>query len=375
MRYYYLYPTYDKPSGGNKQLRLQATLLRELGVETYLLRDEAFFKRGGGFDDNTYYGVKVDTAGFPFEAAESHLSPDDVLILPEVVLNRVLPLCQSWRVRLAVNNQNGFYGLRYGPPKAACRRLEFAIANAPYVHALCRHFYGMSPQRIFHVPHWIVRPPFEVASNQIPTKLAVSFMPRKLPEIVQQVKERVQKQLPDVPWVKIDGVPEQEVAGILKTNKVFFAAQDLEGCPLTALEAMTCSTLVAGFPGTARFPHPYATSENGCWARDRDVAHAAEMVVRAIGIARHGGEPYLQMLKAGYDTANHFSSDAVNIALRDLVTTTSNRKYSDRNSPVPQLGTRGWLQSGRLMYDYDRLGMAGRCISVLMKTAKKIMHR
>jgi hypothetical protein len=34
MRFFF-YPTWNKPSGGNKQLRLMASLLMELGVENY----------------------------------------------------------------------------------------------------------------------------------------------------------------------------------------------------------------------------------------------------------------------------------------------------------------------------------------------------
>jgi hypothetical protein len=373
MRFFYYYPTWDKPSGGNKQLRLQATLLRELGVETFLLRDAAFFSRPDSFDDDTYYRVPVETAPVPFERATEFLKPDDVLILPEVRLSHWLAACAGWRVRIAVNNQNGFYGLRYGPPRSFARkRIEFVIANAPYVAALSRHFYGVSRARIFHVPHWMVRPPFEIDPSPTPADLAVCYMPRKLPDLVAQVRTRVQRERPDVPWVEIDGVPEPEVARRLRANRVFFAAQDLEGCPLTALEAMTCNAVVAGFPGTARFPHPYATTDNGFWARDRDVGGAVAAVGRAIDLTRNGGEAHRRMLEAGYATARRFSREVVSEALSELVATVGKQSYRERRGPRVSLGTRGWLQAWRILYDADRLGLVGRLAGKVAGSAKRL---
>ena len=61
MRFFYYYPTWNKPSGGNKQIRLMASLLTGLGVETFLLRDRRFFAPGG-FDDHAYYRVPVSHA-------------------------------------------------------------------------------------------------------------------------------------------------------------------------------------------------------------------------------------------------------------------------------------------------------------------------
>jgi hypothetical protein len=373
MRFFYYYPTYDRPSGGNKQLRLQATLLRDLGVETFLLRDAAYFARAEPFDDDTFYRVPVPVAPVPFEHAGEFLQPDDVLLLPEVLLRDSLAACAGWKCRVAVNNQNGFFALRHGPARALARkRIEFVFANAPYVAALSHRFYGVDRSRIFLVPHWIVRPPFEIAPPASDSALSVSYMPRKLPELVRRVKEAVERSHPGVPWVEIDGVPEADVARRLRASKVFFVAQDLEGCPLTALEAMTCGAVVAGFPGTANFPHPYATRANGFWVRDRDADAAAVAVSKAIELARAGGEPYRKMLEAGRATALRFSRDAVLEALREVVDVVSRRAYATRTGPRAALGARGWLQALRLLYDADRLGAAGRVAGKLVGAAKRL---
>src|SRR4051812_5428328 len=115
MRFFYYYPTWNKPSGGNKQLRLMATLLAEMGIETFILRDRSYLDQAPIFDDDVYYRVPVPLAPFVFEEGGEHLRSEDVLLLPEVLLERTLPVCAPWRCRLALNNQNGFYALRYRP--------------------------------------------------------------------------------------------------------------------------------------------------------------------------------------------------------------------------------------------------------------------
>lgn len=374
MRFFYYYPSWDKPSGGNKQLRLQATLLGELGVETFLLRDKAFLTRPASFDDNVFYSVPIPHAPVSFERACDFLSPNDVLVLPEVRLDDWLAVCGGWRCRIAVNNQNGFYGLRYCPPKGVVsNRIEFAIANAPYVAALCRRFYGLPPERIFHVPHWVVRSPFEPTMSATLGEHGVCYMPRKLPNVVRQVKERVERERPGVPWIEIDGVPETEVSQLMRSRRVFFAAQDLEGCPLTALEAMTCGAIVAGFPGTGRFPHPYAKPENGFWVEDRDMVAAVTAVIKAIDLTAMQGNQYQRFVEAGYATAQRFSRIAVETALAELVSTVQNRSYSSRTGPRPRLGRLGWFQAFRTLHDANRLGWPSRVVSVAARVIRRLL--
>src|SRR5439155_243529 len=86
---------------------------------------------------------------------------------------------------------------------------------------------------------------------------------------------RCRKAEPQVPWVEIDNVPEAEVARRFRQHAIFFATQDQEGCPMPALEAMTCNCVVTGYAGTQAFPHPYATPANGLWAPDRSVRQGA----------------------------------------------------------------------------------------------------
>lgn len=374
MRFFYYYPTNDRPAGGNKQLRLQATLIRELGVPTFLLRDEHFFPRSNSFDDNALYSVPVETAAFPFERAGEHLTADDVLILPEVILADTLARSEQWKCRIAVNNQNGFYGIRYGPPRRACgRRIEFAIANAPFVADLCVRFYALPRSRVFTIPYWMDRPPFAPPGpGDPPPELAIGFMPRKLPEVNARVRELVARTHPQVPWVAIDGLPEAEVAARFRRLAVFFAAQDIEGFGMPGIEAMVCGCLVAGFPGTGAFPHPYATPQNGIWAPDRDATAAARAVCRAIELVKTN-DPALAAYCAGAKhTLAQFTRETARAALSELVQVVSARDYSRRSGPPAVLGWRHEPAVLRLLYNSDKLGWPGRAVDRLARLTKPL---
>jgi hypothetical protein len=358
MRIAYLYPTWDKPSGGHKQIRLQASLLRELGVDTYLIRDQQFFT-GRGVDDSVFYGIPIEHAPVPFERAGDWLGPDDVLMLPELRLDESLRVCAAWAVRVAVFNQGGFIGLRYRPPRSACQRIEFAIAVAPYVASLCRRFYHLTPGQVFVVPPWVIRPPFSAGAGPEPQP-AVAYMPRRLPGIGAAVRERVRATHPRIPWVEIDGLPEPAVAERMRQCAVFFATQDREGFGLPALEAMACGCLVAGFPGTGRFPHPYATPQNGLWAPDRDVEAAAAAVQRAIELIQDRSPALDDIREAARRTLLGFTHDAVLDRLADLAGVVANRSYGARRGPRDEWSWRQSLFTLRLLYEYGQLGHLGR---------------
>src|SRR5438067_1673506 len=114
MRFFFYCPTTEKPSGGQKQLRLMALMLAELGAETFLLRDQRYFAKGSGFDNKMFPSVPVPPAPFAFEDADPHLQTDDVVIFPEGIAG-IPALWRSWKCRIALNNQNGFFALRYCP--------------------------------------------------------------------------------------------------------------------------------------------------------------------------------------------------------------------------------------------------------------------
>jgi hypothetical protein len=372
MRWFFYYLNVLKPIGGLKQIRLMASLLRELGVETYLLRDGPV-PVAADLDDSRLYDIPVAEAPFAFEQGGELLRPDDVLVLPEVMAAALHDRCRTWKCRIALNNQNGFYALRFRPPqRGAARMFEFALANAQYVASISKDFLGIPPERIFLVPHWVVRSPFELTECKTSRVRTICYMPRKLPDQLRQVRELVQATHPTIPWIEIDGLPAVEVARKFRENSLFFATQDQEGCPLPALEAMTCGCLVAGFPGTASFPHPYATSRNGFWASDRNVRGAAAAVNSAINVLLAGGKAYEDYLEAGRQTAQRFSQEAVRQALQEMLSVVEGQRYATRKHAVQSLDWRGRFSAYRLLYEHDQLGWPGRMVSWLSNMTKPL---
>ena len=287
MRIYFVYRGRSMPSGGHKQTRLMALNLNELGAKSYLLLDSATH-------DQHLYSVSAPVAPFSFEDACTHLSYEDVVIFPEVCLDHYFEATRTWRCRKAVLIQNGFYALDQRP-RCGYRRngVEFVFAITPTIASLASEFFGMEPERVCEVPIWALRAPFGPASDSVSApsrRLTVCYMPRKLPGDIVEIRAVVQRTEPDVPWVEIDGLPEQEVADRFRSVAIFLSTQNREGCPLPALEAMSCGCLVAGYAGTHPFPHPYATEENGLWAPDGSIREAIAQVLRGIRLVRRGGE-------------------------------------------------------------------------------------
>jgi hypothetical protein len=62
MRFFFYYPTWDKPSGSNMQLRLIAALLPELCVENSHVRYRRFYAPGAGSGGNVFFGLPVPFA-------------------------------------------------------------------------------------------------------------------------------------------------------------------------------------------------------------------------------------------------------------------------------------------------------------------------
>jgi hypothetical protein len=375
VKFFFFCPTRQQPSGGQKQLRLIASLLVELGAQIFLLRDHQFLCAPTVLDDYLFPGVPVVPAPFAFEDAGNYLNPNDVVILNEGV-DRIDPIWRNWRCRIGLLNQNGFFALRYCPTQEECgNSFEFAIAVAPYVASICQDFIGISSGRIFQVPVWIVRPPFHMTELSVARTPSICFMPRKLPDIVKRVRELVLQTHPTVPWVEIDGLPEVEVARVLRNNSIFFAAHDLEACPTSGLEAMVCGCLVAGFRGTGQFPHPYATSKNGIWVPDRNVPAAANAVRFAIDVVQAGGPRYFRYLQAGRQTVGRFTKEELLKSLRPLLEVVTNRGYERRRDPIRGMGLRGTIYAYWLLYNYDRLGRFGRFLSWISKLTKPVRRR
>jgi hypothetical protein len=107
-------------------------------------------------------------APFAFDEADNYLSKDDILILPEYDLQRLLAMVKNCPARIGVNNQNGFYALYFRPKLRELKsRIEFSMACSPFAAITSHRCYGMKWKNIFQTPYWMVRPPFDLEGQAL----------------------------------------------------------------------------------------------------------------------------------------------------------------------------------------------------------------
>jgi hypothetical protein len=342
MRVFLYYPARRTPGGGHKHLRLLAQNIRRLGIDSFLLREDS------KCNDVGFYGIDVPASDFGLEDAASHLTSEDLVFLPEYRLDALVQVSSGWSSRKAVYAQGGFLALLHRPPGGYWRHaIEFMIGVSPYIVALGPAYLGLPAARCFYVPYPVVRGPFaEVCRTFEAKRLAISFMPRKLPDHVREVRREVEARCPQVPWVEIDGCPEREVAQRLDENALFFSTQDGEGFGLPAIEAMARGALVTGYRGTGGFPAPYATPRNGLWAPDRSPRRAVSRVLAGVELARHGGPALDAVLTASRETLAGFTEECALAALGEVLRSAKSGEFP-RRSHAPRLGIRGHLQAWR----------------------------
>lgn len=345
MRIFIYYPARNTAGGGHKQLRILARDCGRLGYPCYLLKENL------SLDDSRFYGVDPEPAPFAFSDAGPHLGAEDVVFLPEYRLDEILPVTRSWPCRKAVYAQGGFLALLHRPQGGYARNgVTLMLGVSPYIVALAPRFLGLAHQRAFLVPCAVYRGPFADPAPPFAEKaVAICFMPRKLPDHIRRVRELVSVRYPLVPWVEIDGVGEAEVARRLTANAIFLSTQNNEGCPLPALEAMSRGCIVAGYRGTGLFPHPYASADNGLWARDRSPADAGRQVEQAIVMAQTPGPRLARLLEAASATARRYSEAEALRALHAALASALGGAASTARAPEHRLGLLGTLQALRTL--------------------------
>ncbi|NQU22046.1 MAG: glycosyltransferase [Candidatus Nealsonbacteria bacterium] len=111
----------------------------------------------------------------------------------------------------------------------------------------------------------------------------------------------------DVPWVEISGVSQQQVAEILKNSAIYLSLCRFESVGLTALEALACGCVTAGFTGFGA--REYTTAKNGFWAVEDDCLDCATQLARAAQLVTDGGSQHREMLEAASISAQYYSRE------------------------------------------------------------------
>jgi hypothetical protein len=270
--------------------------LRKQGLRAFVLLDPA-----------SQVGVPSQPYSVPMVHWGEHLvfSPDDWLVVPEVMPPAMFERLAALPCQVAIHNQNPFYTFR--------GFADIASMNAyPLAGGLCcSQFTRDTLQRWGSTTDWqVVRPwvlpHFAQAAEKSVTvrRRQIAYMPRKRPAEVAGLKTLFRGLYPehaDVPWVKIHDMTRPQVAQVLGESLIFASLSKDEGLGLPPLEAMAAGCLVCGFDGGGG--KEYATAKNGYWVAEGDLEGFARTLDAALKVGAGG----TAMISAAQATAAEFN--------------------------------------------------------------------
>ena len=141
-------------------------------------------------------------------------------------------------------------------------------------------------------------------------KLQIAFAPRKRQLEAVFIRDWFYASSPEwrtVPWVEIRDMSETQVARTLRESAVYLSLQRLESVGMSAIEAMACGCVVAGFAGQGG--NEYATSANGFWAPDDDCIRCTAQLANAVHHVSNGGQRLADMIQSASITAETYNMD------------------------------------------------------------------
>ena len=296
------FPTGDV-AGGQKMILRHVETLRDLGF------DAVFWRR----PDNVMpawaaYSGPVE-AGTPFRS-------DDLLVIPSDAPNAlrqaagfpqpVVVFCQN-QFSFATSGVEAFDAF---PPD----RRPILIAPGRVCAASLKRLYPAAQVEV--VPCFADERMFRPDGERRP---AVAFAPRKRPAEPRGIRNFLVRMHPrhaDLPWTRIENLPEAEVAAVMAASSLFLSLARWEAVGMTGLEAMACGCLVAGFTGIGGAD--YATAENGFWAAEDDMQSAADALAEAADVSAAGGGRLEAVREAGFATAREWSYANFRLALEEV---------------------------------------------------------
>jgi glycosyltransferase involved in cell wall biosynthesis len=233
-------PDLDSPLGGVRVLYRHVDILNSLSIPATILHSRSGF-RCTWFANTT--AVTYVTSVTP--------SPNDIVVLPEISgpgLAGMFPGVP--KVIFSQSCYLTFYGYHWdSAPRVSPYQHPEVIGvmtvSDDSVRYLDSAFPGLRTARIHNS---IDGDLFYLADGK---RSQISFMPRKHPDEAAQVLQllRLKGALDGIEVVPIDGVPEEQVAQILRSSLVFLTFAHPEGFGLPPAEAMACGCIVVGYHG------------------------------------------------------------------------------------------------------------------------------
>ena len=316
-RIFVLCPDRPKPTGGMKTIYRQAEILCDAGYDASVVHGRRGFRAG-------WFGNRS-----PVVAAEDvNPGPDDIVVVPEVFSQafgdepparsmrsrlrfRQAPPEMPWQtihdligrsghlVILSLNPYGTFRGSSldslYSPNPYADPRLLAVLTISKDAEAYLQ--YAFPKVRVVNFTKAVDPSVFSEATTEKVRQ--VCFMPRKNQNDAIQILNLLRSRgaLEGFETVPIDGLPEAEVAEVMRRSLVFLSLSHAEGLPRPPMEAMLSECLVVGYHG--RGGREYILSPHAFGFEEGDVLGVARAMEEILARLRKDPSAYDEARSAG----------------------------------------------------------------------------
>jgi glycosyltransferase involved in cell wall biosynthesis len=224
--------------GGQRRLYRHVDILNENGVPASVVHHKSGF-RLRWFPNTTRISY-----------APLGLSEADVLVVPEVLADRIPLLCQGIpKYVIDLNVFNSMYLLSIG-----------ALDNLPNVIGIinnssysARFWNNITPDLPIHrIPHGFDPQLWNMGPDAIPRPRSIAYMPRRRASEASEVLAMLAKRHVLKGWSieRIEDATESEVVSALQRNALFLSFSRKEGWGRPPAEATACGCHVIGFTGS-----------------------------------------------------------------------------------------------------------------------------
>lgn len=237
---YYLTPHFDHPSGGVRVLYRHVDTLNAMGIDAAVLHAREGF-RCTWFENET-------RVVYPQSLV---LHPDDVVVVPEYYAYGFDRLPRG--VRTVVFNQNAYQTFDAVPIDDGRASPYRMIADLTAIMTVSHDNAALLELTFPDVPIWRCRPVVDGAlfhpGAGAPRRRAIAYVDSRRRRELGQLVHTLRAIGVDWEVVRIAGMPEREVATLLRQVALFVSLSEREGFGLPPAEAMASGCYVVGYTG------------------------------------------------------------------------------------------------------------------------------
>jgi hypothetical protein len=237
---YYLCPDTNKPHGGIRSIYQHVDVLNSLGVAAFVAHHSQGFVCDW-FEHQTRVVAEDEVT----------LTPADIIVVPEIYVQHIRKIPAG--PRLVVFSQGAYLSFGAGQSVSSwkyClddRKLEALMVVSRDSEEYMR--YAFPGVNVVRVRNFVDGQIFHPAERLPGRKIAV--MPGRGRNLCTHVLSLLTMRGSLDGWevADIDGLPQREVAEILRSAAIFLSFSEREGFGMPPAEAMACGCYVVGFTG------------------------------------------------------------------------------------------------------------------------------